>query len=102
MGKRHEIRALRSRLLVGVAAVAIAAPLAGKANAQTAPSAAKWSPWVEAGGMVGARSFGHLDIFLALGQDQGSLVFGGLGGTFSAQAAEEGNFGLGYRTQISP
>src|SRR5215831_16426829 len=93
---------LRSRLLVGVAAAALAVPLAGKANAQTAPSAAKWSPWVEAGGMVGTRSFGDVDFFLPLWQDQGSLLFGDLRGTFSAQPTEEGNFGLGYRTQISP
>src|SRR5690242_9723272 len=93
---------LRSRLLVGVAAAALAVPLAGKANAQTAPSAAKWSPWVEAGGMVGTRSFGDVDIFLPLWQDQGSLLFGDLRGTFTAQPTEEGNFGLGYRTQISP
>src|SRR5438067_739231 len=93
---------LRSRLLVGVAAAAMAVPLAGKANAQTAPSAAKWSPWVEAGGMVGTRSFGDVDIFLPLWQDQGSLLFGDLRGTFTAQPTEEGNFGLGYRTQISP
>src|SRR5882672_9785478 len=84
MGNRLEIRALRSRLLVGVAA------------------AAMWSPWVEAGGMVGTRSFGDVDIFLPLWQDQGSLLFGDLRGTFTAQPTEEGNFGLGYRTQISP
>src|SRR5262245_14875568 len=102
MGNRLDYRALRSRLLVGVAAAAMAVPLAGKANAQTAPSAAKWSPWVEAGGMVGTRSFGDVDIFLPLWQDQGSLLFGDLRGTFSAQPTEEGNFGLGYRTQISP
>jgi len=93
---------LRSRLLVGVAAAAMAVPLAGKANAQTAPAAAKFSPWVELGGMVGTRSFGDVDIFLPLWQDQGSLLFGDLRGTFSAQPTEEGNFGLGYRTQISP
>src|SRR5436309_2928854 len=102
MGNRLEYRALRARLLVGVAAAAMAVPLAGKANAQTAPSAAKWSPWVEAGGMVGTRSFGDVDIFLPLWQDQGSLLFGDLRGTFTAQPTEEGNFGLGYRTQISP
>src|SRR5215813_12430897 len=93
---------LRSRLLVGVAAAAIAAPLAGKANAQTAPAGAKFAPWIELGGMVGTRSFGDVDIFLPLWQDQGSLLFGDLRGTFSAQPTEEGNFGLGYRTQISP
>src|SRR5262245_20131602 len=102
MGNRLDYRALRSRLLVGVAAAAMAVPLAGKANAQAAPAAAKWSPWVEAGGMVGTRSFGDVDIFLPLWQDQGSLLFGDLRGTFSAQPTEEGNFGLGYRTQVSP
>src|SRR5882724_8975674 len=93
---------LRSRLLVGVAAAAMAVPLAGKANAQTAPSAAKWSPYVEAGGMVGTRSFGDVDIFLPLWQDQSSLLFGDLRGTFTAQPSQEGNFGLGYRTLVSP
>jgi hypothetical protein len=52
--------------------------------------------------MVGTRSFGDVDIFLPLWQDQGSLLFGDLRGTFTAQPTEEGNFGLGYRTQISP
>src|SRR5262245_11741776 len=102
MGNRLDYRALRSRLLVGVAAAAIAAPLAGKANAQTAPAGAKFAPWIELGGMVGTRSFGDVDIFLPLWQDQGSLLFRDLRGTFSAQPTEEGNFGLGYRTQISP
>src|SRR5690242_1546682 len=100
MGRKVGGGRLRSRLLVGVAAAAMAVPLAGKANAQTAP--AKWSPWLELGGMVGTRSFGDVDIFLPLWQDQGSLLFGDLRGTFSAQPTEEGNFGLGYRTQISP
>src|SRR5258707_7219268 len=75
---------LRSRLLVGVAAAAMAVPLAGKANAQTAP-AAKWSAWVEAGGMVGTRSLGDVDIFLPLWQGQGALLFRGLLGTVKAQ-----------------
>src|SRR6266478_2648013 len=101
MGRTVGSGRLRSRLLVGVAAAAMAVPLAGKANAQTA-AAAKWSPCVEAGGMVGTRSFGDVDIFLPLWQDQGSLLFGDLRGTFTAQPTEEGNFGLGYRTQISP
>src|SRR5215468_12575810 len=102
MGRTVGRRQLRRRLLVGVAAMALAVPLVGKANAQTAPSGAKWSPWVEAGGMVGTRSFGDVDFFLPLWQDQGSLLFGDLRGTFTAQPTEEGNFGLGYRTQISP
>src|SRR5689334_24223804 len=100
MGRKVGGGRLRSRLLVGVAAAAMAVPLAGKANAQTAP--AKWSPWLELGGMVGTRSFGDVDFFIPLWQDQGSLLFGDLRGTFSAQPTEEGNFGLGYRTQISP
>ena len=92
---------LRSRLLVGVAAAAMAAPVvAGRAVA--ADPGSKWSPYVEAGGMVGTRSFGDVDIFLPLWQDQTSLFFGDLRGTFSAQPTEEGNFGLGYRTQVSP
>src|SRR5215475_4984030 len=100
MGKSVGRGQLRSRLLVGVAAAAMASPvLAGRAVAE---SGAKWSPWIEAGGMVGTRSFGDVDIFLPLWQDQGSLLFGDLRGTFSAQPTEEGNFGLGYRAQISP
>src|SRR6266478_4497307 len=101
MGRTVGSGRLRSRLLVGVAAAAMAMPLAGKANAQTA-AAAKWSPRVEAGGMVGTRSFGDVDFFLPLWQDQGSLLFGDLRGTFTTQPTEEGDFGLGYRTQISP
>ena len=93
---------LRSRLLVGVAATALAVPMAYGAHAQTQDSA-KWSPYVEAGGMGGnTHSWGDVDIFLPLWQDQGSLLFGDLRGTFTAQPTEEGNFGLGYRTQISP
>ena len=92
---------LRSRLLVGVAAAAMAAPVvAGRAVAQD--GGAKWSPYVEAGGMVGTRSFGDVDIFLPLWQDQSSLLFGDLRGTFTARPSQEGNFGLGYRTLVSP
>src|SRR5271154_6383950 len=91
---------MRSRLLVGVAAAAMAAPVGRAALAQD--TGAKWAPFVEAGGMVGTHSFGDVDIFLPLWQDQGSLLFGDLRGTFSGQPTEEGNFGLGYRTQISP
>src|SRR5215468_1070449 len=80
---------LRSRLLIGVAAMA--------------QSADKWSPYLEAGGMVGinAHSFGDADIFLPLWQDQTSLFFGNLHGQFSAAPTQEGNFGLGYRTQLN-
>src|SRR5882757_3967859 len=91
---------LRSRLLVGVATLALAAPVSKLAMAQ---SADKWSPYLEAGGMVGinAHSFGDVDIFLPLWQDQTSLFFGNLHGQFSAAPTQEGNFGLGYRTQLN-
>jgi hypothetical protein len=89
----------RSRLLVGVAAVAVAAPVAGKAVAQDA----KWQPWLEAGGQVGtSRSFGDVDMFIPVWQDQTSLLFGDLRGKFSTDPTQEGNFGLGYRTQVDP
>ena len=91
---------LRSRLLVGVATLALAAPVSKLAMAQ---SADKWAPYLEAGGMVGihAHSFGDVDIFLPLWQDQTSLFFGNLHGQFSAAPTQEGNFGLGYRTQLN-
>ncbi|MFO1056241.1 MAG: inverse autotransporter beta domain-containing protein [Dongiaceae bacterium] len=90
---------LRSRLLVGVAAMAMAAPGASKALAQEA----KWQPWLEAGGMVGTNhSFGDVDIFVPIWQDQTSLLFGDFRGTFSSEPTQEGNFGLGYRTQVDP
>jgi hypothetical protein len=90
---------LRARLLVGVAAVAVAAPVAGKAVAQDA----KWQPWLEAGGQVGtSRSFGDVDMFIPVWQDQTSLLFGDLRGKFSTDPTQEGNFGLGYRTQVDP
>jgi hypothetical protein len=90
---------LRARLLVGVATVALAAPAAGKAVAQEA----KWQPWLEAGGMVGTdHSFGDVDMFIPVWQDQTSLLFGDLRGKFSTEPTQEGNFGLGYRTQIDP
>src|SRR5215510_16075357 len=93
---------LRSRLLVGVAAVAVVAPLAGNAWAQAAATD-KWQPFVELGGAGGSNfSFGDVDIFLPLWQDQTSLLFGDLRGTFTTQPSQEGNFGLGFRTQISP
>src|SRR5882724_10819661 len=91
---------LRTRLLVGVATVALAAPVSRWAQAQ---DTAKWSPYVEAGGMAGnTHSFGDVDIFLPLWQDQTSLLFGDLRGTFSTEPSQEGNFGLGYRTLVSP
>src|SRR5690349_21995974 len=93
------VAGLRTRLLIGVATVALAAPASRWAVAQ---DAAKWSPYVELGGMGGTRSWGDVDIFLPLWQDQTSLLFGDLRGTFTTQSTEEGNFGLGYRTQISP
>jgi hypothetical protein len=90
---------LRSRLLVGAASMALAAPIAGKAKAQDA----RWQPWLEAGGMVGTdHSFGDVDIFLPVWQDQTSMLFGDLRGKFSSEPTEEGNFGLGYRTQVDP
>jgi hypothetical protein len=87
---------LRSRLLAGVAALAVAAPAAGKAVAQEA----KWQPWLEAGGAIGSHSFGDVDMFIPVWQDQTSLLFGDLRGTFTAAPTQEGNFGLGYRTQV--
>jgi hypothetical protein len=92
-------RRLRARLLIGVAAVAMAAPGAGTAAAQEA----KWQPWLEAGGMAGTdHSFGDVDMFIPLWQDQGSILFGDLRGRFSSEPTQEGNFGLGYRTQVDP
>src|SRR5882757_562277 len=99
MGRTVGGSSLRARLLVGVAAAAMAAPVANRALAD---SGAKFSPYVEAGGMVGTHSFGDVDIFIPVWQDQTSILFGDLRGTFSAQPTEEGNFGLGYRTQVSP
>src|SRR5690349_22050640 len=93
------VAGLRTRLLIGVATVALAAPASRWAVAQ---DAAKWSPYVELGGMGGTRSWGDVDIFLPLWQDQTSLLFGDLRGTFTTQSSQEGNFGLGYRTQIDP
>src|SRR5215470_12129225 len=92
---------LRSRLLVGVAAVAVAALVADGAYAQPAATD-KWQPYIEAGGAGGTKSFGDVDIFVPLWQDQTSLLFGDLRGTFTTLPSQEGNFGLGYRTQISP
>src|SRR6185295_16192191 len=70
---------LRTRLLVGVATVALAAPASRWAQAQEA----KWSPYIEAGGMGGnTHSWGDVDIFIPLWQDQTSLLFGDLRGTF--------------------
>jgi hypothetical protein len=89
----------RSRLLIGVAALAVSAPIAGKALAQEA----KWQPWLEAGGAIGSdHSFGDVDMFIPVWQDQTSLLFGDLRGTFATSPTQEGNFGLGYRTQVSP
>ena len=90
---------LRSRLLVGVATAALTIPASRWAQAQ---DAAKWSPYIELGGMGGTRSWGDVDIFIPFWQDQTSLLFGDLRGTFSTEPSQEGNFGLGYRTQISP
>ena len=100
MGKVVVGGRLRSRLLVGVAALAMAAPASTRALAQ---SVDKWQPYLEAGGMVGinAHSFGDVDIFLPLWQDQTSLFFGDLRGTFTTSPSQEGNFGLGYRTQLN-
>jgi hypothetical protein len=96
MGSPALNRRLRSRLLVGVATVALATPLGGHAKAQEA----KWQPWLEAGGAIGSHSFGDVDMFIPVWQDQTSLLFGDLRGTFTAQPTQEGNFGLGYRTQV--
>ena len=41
-------------------------------------------------------------MFLPLWQDQTSMFFGDLHGQFTAAPSQEGNFGLGYRTQIDP
>src|SRR5262245_50214972 len=91
---------LRSRLLVGVATVALAAPVAGKALAQ-APD--KWQPFVEGGVLwTNDHGLGDVDIFLPLWQDQSSLFFGDLRGQFTTQDVQEGSFGLGYRTLIDP
>src|SRR5262245_36038313 len=102
MGKGIGRSQLRSRLLIGVAAVAIAAPLAGKAFGQAVP-ADKWQPFVELGGAGGSNfSFGDVDIFVPLWHDQSSLLFGDLRGTFTTQTSQEGNIGIGYRILIDP
>jgi hypothetical protein len=100
MGQGFARVRLRARLLVGVAAVAIAVPPAHRALGQEQP---KWQPWVEAGGMVGTdRSLGDVDLFIPVWQDQTSLLFGDLRGRFDNQGTNEGNFGLGFRTQVDP
>src|SRR5262249_53236391 len=73
---------LRTRLLGGVATVALAAPASRWALAQEA----KWAPYIEAGGMGGnTHSWGDVDIFIPLWQDQTSVLFGDLRGTFSTE-----------------
>src|SRR5262249_23235216 len=100
MGGVASSNRLRSRLLVGVAAVAVAAPVPSKAWGQAAD---KFQPYVEIGGAGGSNfSYGDVDIFLPLWQDQTSLLFGDLRGTFTTQTSQEGNFGIGYRTLIDP
>src|SRR5260370_41255845 len=90
---------LRSRLLVGVATVALTIPASRWAQAQ---DTAKWSPYIELGGMGGTRSWGDADIFLPLWQDQSSPLFDDLRGPFPTPHSQEGNFCLGHRTHISP
>ncbi|MFO1058134.1 MAG: inverse autotransporter beta domain-containing protein [Dongiaceae bacterium] len=79
--------------------MALAVPVSDRATAQEA----KWQPWIEVGGAVGSdHSFGDVDMFIPVWQDQTSLLFGDLRGTFTTSPTQEGNFGLGYRTQIDP
>jgi hypothetical protein len=93
---------LRSRLLVGVAAAALAVPPAHRAVAQQA-TPDKFQPHVEAGGLVtNDHGGGDVDFFLPLWQDPTSLLFADLRGQFTTESTQEGNFGLGYRTQIDP
>jgi hypothetical protein len=92
---------LRSRLLVGVATVALSAPFVHRAIAQQ--MADKFQPHIEAGGFgTNEHSGGDVDMFLPLWQDPTSLLFGDLRGTFTGQPAQSGSFGLGYRTQVDP
>jgi hypothetical protein len=89
----------RSRLPIGAAILAFAALVADRAAAQEA----RWQPWLEIGGAGGSdHSFGDVDMFIPVWQDQTSLLFGDLRGTFTTSPTQEGNFGLGYRTQVSP
>src|SRR2546430_13792634 len=89
---------LRSRLLVGVATVALTIPVSRWAQAQ---DAAKWSPYIELGGMGGTRSWGDVDIFVPLWQDQGPLLVGGPRGALTTPPHREGQFGRREQTQGS-
>jgi hypothetical protein len=100
MGQGIDRVRLRARLLVGAAAIVLAAPVPQRAMAQEQP---KWQPYVEAGGKVGTdRSLADVDLFIPIWQDQTSLLFGDLRGRFDNHGTNEGNFGLGYRTQVDP
>jgi len=88
----------KTRLLVGVAAAAL---IADDARADDM-SDSKWGAHIDLGGRIGAdRQSGEVEIFLPVWQDYDSLIFGNLRGKFGSDDDIEGNFGLGFRTQVN-
>jgi len=88
----------KTKLLVGVAAAAL---IADDARADEM-SDSKWGAHIDLGGRIGAdRQSGEVEIFVPIWQDYDSLIFGNLRGKFGSDEDIEGNFGLGFRTQVN-
>ncbi|ABS62213.1 Parallel beta-helix repeat [Parvibaculum lavamentivorans DS-1] len=63
-----------------------------------AESAAKWGPWIEAGGFLSTeRDRGEATAFMPLFQSGESLLFADVKGKLFSEGVTEGNFALGYR-----
>jgi len=85
----------KTKLLVGVAAAAL---VADDARAEDK----KWDAHIDLGGRVGAdRQSGEVEIFVPILQNMDSLLFGNARGKFGSEGDLEGNFGLGFRTQVN-
>lgn len=64
----------------------------------SAGSAAKWGPWIEAGGFLSTeRDRGEATAFMPLFQNGESLLFADVKGKLFSEGVKEGNFALGYR-----
>ncbi|MGM0423220.1 MAG: inverse autotransporter beta domain-containing protein [Pseudomonadota bacterium] len=87
---------------LSISTIVLMASLSAPGTAAAEDAQKKWGPHVDLEGKWGTeRSLGEVDLFMPLAQNEVSLLFTDLRLRLDDHSSREGNFGLGFRTQMS-
>lgn len=89
-------------LSISISTIVLMASLSAPGTAAAEDAQKKWGPHVDLEGKWGTeRSLGEVDLFMPLAQNADSLLFTDLRMRLDDHSSREGNFGLGFRKQMS-